>query len=99
MVEIAGYYTPSLSLRFLRFNIQFWEVDLPIQSSDSSSSDNNIHMILAATLPPVIMLLIIVPLTITIVVLAIKLRRKKGKTRIARLREQEAFDNANCKLL
>jgi hypothetical protein len=23
MVEIAGYYTPSLSLRFLRFNIQF----------------------------------------------------------------------------
>jgi hypothetical protein len=48
LVEIAGYYTTSLSLRFLRFNIQFGEVDLPIQSPDSSS-DNNIHMILAAT--------------------------------------------------
>ena len=92
--EIAGYYTTSLSLRFLRFNIQFGEIQ-------SSSNNDNIHnvMILSATLPPVSTLLIIIILTIPIVVLAIKLRRKKGKMRITQLREEEAFDNANCKLL
>ena len=91
--EIAGHYT-SLSLRFLRFNIQ---EDLPSQLSDSNSA--NIRMILLATLPPIFTLMIIVILTITIVVLTIKLRRKKRKVRISQLREEEAFDNANCKLL
>ena len=91
--EIAGHYE-SLSLRFLRFNIQ---AGLPSQSSDSNSA--NIRRILSATLSPIFTLMIIVILTITIVVLSIKLRRKKGKIRITQLREEEAFDNANCKLL
>ena len=86
--EIAGHYE-SLSLRFLRFNIQ---ADLPSQSSDSNSA--NIRMIFLATLPPIFTLTIIVILTITIVVLSIK---KKRKMKITQLREQEAFDNANCK--
>ena len=88
-------HTTNLSLRFLRFSIEKQQIESVTEPNSSSTTEN----LIMAIVPPIVTVLIAVPLIMSTVVLAVKLHRKEKGKKSAKiqLREEEAFDNANCK--